>query len=271
MIIRKGARRRVEIPGEVLEALNGGVIATVNLVESLAVDQGVLLRAVAEEIGLVEKLDGDGRARMEALVSGIWDLSFTARMREIGEFLYSVIDGSERGGEILERLAGHGSDMVRSWVPFVNGFDDGLSLEARFARVRRFAADGHFGVREWAWIAVRPAMASELERGIGLLEESWVGDDDANVRRFAIEITRPRGVWCKHIGALKERPEMVLSLLERVRSDGSKYVRDSVGNWLNDAGKTQPEWVREVCARWEKESKTKETAYIVKRGLRNLF
>jgi len=270
LINRKGARRRMEIPGEVLAALHSGKIATVNLVESLALDQGILLRTVAEEIGLTARMEEDDQARIEALASGIWDISFIRRMREIADFLYSVVDGSAWGGEVMERLATHEADMVRSWVPFVDACDDGMDLEERLKRVRRFAADEHFGVREWAWMAIRPAVAAELERGIGLLEDSWVGDEDANIRRFATELTRPCGVWCRHIGALKERPAMAMGLLECVRSDESKYVRDSVGNWLNDAGKTQPGWVREVCARWEAESGTKETGSTVKRALRNL-
>ena len=46
------------------------------------------------------------------------------------------------------------------------------------------------------------------------------------------------------------------------------YVRYSVGNWLNDASKTQSGFVRKLCRRWE--SETKETKYIVKKALRTV-
>ena len=49
---------------------------------------------------------------------------------------------------------------------------------------------------------------------------------------------------------------------------GAKYARNSVGNWLNDASKTQSGFVRKLCRRWE--SETKETKYIVKKTLRTV-
>ena len=74
----------------------------------------------------------------------------------------------------------------------------------------------------------------------------------------------------KKIDELKEFPEKALSVLEPLKSDASKYVRDAIGNWLNDASKTQPKWVAKICNQWETESETKETKYIVKKGLRSI-
>ena len=55
-----------------------------------------------------------------------------------------------------------------------------------------------------------------------------------------------------------------------MKTDKAKYVQDSVGNWLNDASKTRPDFVVALCERWENESPAKETKYIVKKALRTL-
>jgi 3-methyladenine DNA glycosylase AlkC len=98
----------------------------------------------------------------------------------------------------------------------------------------------------------------------------WVRDEDANIRRFASELTRPRGVWCAQIEVLKAEPWRGLALLEPLRADASRYVQNSVANWLNDAARTQPDWVAETCARWSRESPGAATGYIVRRACRNL-
>lgn len=61
-----------------------------------------------------------------------------------------------------------------------------------------------------------------------------------------------------------------MPILEPLKSDNSKYVQDSVGNWLNDASKTQLVFVKELCKRWDMESDTKQTKYIIKKALRSI-
>ena len=70
--------------------------------------------------------------------------------------------------------------------------------------------------------------------------------------------------------SFKQNPELAISILEPLKSDKAKYVQNSVANWLNDASKTNPEFVIDICKRWKSESNSKETAYIVSRALRTL-
>ncbi|GIN84164.1 hypothetical protein J6TS2_05500 [Heyndrickxia sporothermodurans] len=77
-------------------------------------------------------------------------------------------------------------------------------------------------------------------------------------------------MWTKHIELLKNEPHKALPILNLLHSDSSKYVQDSVGNLLNDASKTQPEWVINQCEKWLKNSDTKETVRIIKKAKRTL-
>jgi 3-methyladenine DNA glycosylase AlkC len=216
-----------EVPAGLRGQLSRGEIESATLGEGLAVDFTTLLRT----LGVDAEIDpGLGITRRMTLAAGAL-LSF---------------DGA------LER---HPSDTVRGWAAFRAGLRPGWSLEQRLEAVRPLAQDPHFGVREWAWLGIRPAIAAEVERAIERLT-AWA-EGEPYLRRFASEATRPRGVWCPHIPLLKKNPALGLPVLDRCVGEASKYVRDSVGNWMNDAAKTRPDWVRETCARWNVEAVTR--------------
>lgn len=118
-------------------------------------------------------------------------------------------------------------------------------------------------------MALRPEIERNLDVAIAFLSK-WAESKDENIRRFTTESTRPRGVWCKHIEVLKENPELALPVLVKLKSDPSKYVQDSLGNWLNDAGKTRPDFVIELCEKWNKKSPTNETQKMVKKARRSI-
>ena len=235
-----------------LALLNGGSVASATLTEGLAVDFAQLLAAAVPDLGAV-RLE---RMRAQA-AAGI-----TKRMVLAAQLLLEA-DAD------LAVLQAHPSDTVRGWTCFVIAAQAGWTLAQQLAAMRPLADDGHFGVREWAWLALRPHLAEHLPDAIALLAP-WTADASERVRRFACEALRPRGVWCAHIAQLKEQPQMALPLLQPLRADPAIYVQDSVANWLNDAAKSQPDWVRSLCAQWLLESDNAATARICKRAQRSI-
>ena len=260
---RRGAARMALIPPLVLDALNQGLIETVNLNEFLAIDLSRLTACVAMQIGLEpddERL-GDTLAMLGAFKP-------MKRHLHVARALYDLTAARSDRDAVAHRLATHASDVARCWAAQWVMLS-GLTLPDKLHALRRFAADRHFGVREIAWMAVRDELVEALDAGV-LLLQPWVLDPDENIRRFASELTRPRGVWCAQIEALKAQPWRALSLLEPLRADPSRYVQNSVANWLNDASKSQAPWVSQLCQRWLDESNTPATRYIVGRALRTL-
>lgn len=260
---RKGARRRDEIPSAVLELLNQGLIPTANLVEWLAIDHNALLNHCLPALGMSGYLP-----KIEQALTEIKKPSTMTNYKAIGETIGMAGKSDGTLHQRITDLSNHTSDSVRGYACYTLTTSN-PNPKATLEAIRPFAADTHFGVREIAWLSTRPLLADDLNASIELLTV-WSSDQDENVRRYAAEVLRPNGVWCKHIGELKENPSQALPILEPLMADGSKYVRDSVANWLNDASKSQPEFVRTVCGNWSKRSQSKETAYIVKRALRTI-
>jgi hypothetical protein len=262
MTVRKGARTISQIPPEIREQLNNGSIESANLNEWLAINHKQLLEAVLTHWNRKDYLNDILTDIANLKKQTVTVVNETIGVRLLTQsYLYNDTT-------LFEKLATHPSDTVRCWATYFIGKSD-HSLEEKLERMRPFAADTHFGVREISWIALRADITENLEQAIRLLTP-WTVSENEYIRRFACESIRPRGVWCKHIETLKETPEPALVILEPLKSDNSKYVRDSVANWLNDASKTRPDFVVNLCKNWEKESQSKETIYIIKRALRSI-
>lgn len=265
----KGARSRADISPDWLAALQLGQVASRTLVEILAIDQTQLLAAVLPQLCVAlpgTVADALKTAGLLEQAAALNTQGIGARMRSMAALVL------QHGGQpCITNCGTHPSDTVRGWACFMiaqQSQHDGWSLQQLLAQLEPLAADTHFGVREWAWMAARPALAQDVVAGVAALLP-WARSVDANLRRFASEALRPRGVWCAHIAELKTTPHLALPLLELLKADNSEYVRLSVGNWLNDAAKTCPNWVQEICAQWQQENPCPETAYICRHALRS--
>ena len=180
-----------------------GTAEAATLAECLAVDFETLMRNAVPEIG-----EQAIAAMRHAARDGI-----TRRMALAARLIHAW-----RGLRGLEEMRSHPSDTVRGWACFLISASEELTLAQRLALIRPFADDAHFGVREWAWLALRPHIAADLETTI-LQLCSWTAEASERLRRFASEATRPRGVWCTHLTNLRQRPEQALPILEPLRAD----------------------------------------------------
>lgn len=250
-VMKSGVAREVVVADP--ELIDSGQAETRTLGEGLKVDFARLAASLdgmsASDVARIAEWKAVGVLRRMVLVADLLSARF--------------------GHDFGLRLATHRSDTIRGWAAYMLARDPAAGLAGALDALRPLADDPHFGVREWAWLAVRERIAADVEAAVGLLAP-WAREPSERLRRFASEATRPRGVWCAHIRALRERPEMGLPILEPLAADPSRYVQDSVSNWLNDAAKDRPEWVRDLCARWSGLSPCRETARIVKRATRSL-
>ncbi|PGB86706.1 DNA alkylation repair protein [Bacillus toyonensis] len=263
---RKGARKVNEIPKEVLQLLQQGKVESVNLTEWLAINHIELLKNVLPSIRLKNSL--------ESIVAELEKQNVETGMKVIritGTLLDEIILKENEGNkeDVLLKLSNHILDSVRCWAAFMNKKSNN-TLKDTLTYIRPFAADHHFGVREIAWMSIREDLSQNIEKSVELLVE-WAKSEDENIRRFSVESIRPRGVWSKHIEILKQEPEKALPILNLLKSDPSKYVQDSVGNWLNDTSKTKPDWVMNLCEEWEKDTDIKSTSRIIKKAKRTIL
>lgn len=243
-------------------------MASRTLVEFLSVDFHVLFATVvprAPKVAINELAAAGERIIKKKGAAPTPRVGIVQRM-ELGGVLLA-----RHGEKCVEALSKHPSDIVRGWCCYALTRGDAapLSMREQLSVIEPFADDAHSGVREWAWMAVRPAIAANVVPAIKQLKP-WTRSDSANIRRFATEATRPRGVWCSHIEELKTNPAAALPLLEPLRADPTKYVQDSVSNWLNDAAKHDEAWVRSITKRWLRESDDAATARICRRALRSV-
>lgn len=244
-----------DVDARTLKALNAGEVEAATLAEILSVDFAKLCRVVSPEAA---------RNLPRTLAGGEGGLGITKRMEMVA---HALLDA--HGHDAIDMCIAHPSDSVRGWACYAIGAADGLTLRKRLSLIKPLADDPNSGVREWAWIGLRPRIAASLDESLDLLLP-WTASKSPSIRRYASEITRPRGVWCAHLDTLKRNPAPGLPILQPLNADPTKYVQDSVANWLNDASKSNPEWVRTVCAAWLKQSPTRQTERICRRAMRTI-
>ncbi len=121
--------------------------------------------------------------------------------------------------------------------------------------------------------AIRPFIRTETQRSLDYLL-ACAEDDNAHIRRWASEGSRPRLPWGEKLHGLIDQPELTLPLLEKLKYDEELYVRKSVANHLNDIAKDHPDIVIKTLNRWSNEAPARHRQkidWIIYRSLRTLI
>ncbi len=99
--------------------------------------------------------------------------------------------------------------------------------------------------------------------------QSWANHPHHYVRRLASEGMRTRLPWAIGVKELKDNPQHILPILEKLILDESDWVRKSVSNSLNDLSKDYPEMVITFIKKWKNHSEKIDKA--LKHGSRTLL
>lgn len=120
--------------------------------------------------------------------------------------------------------------------------------------------------------AIRPFIVQD-EKLVMQRMNTWARHDNHHIRRLASEGCRPRLPWAMALPRFKKDPNLILPILEQLKSDESEYVRRSVANNLNDISKDHPDLVLKIATRWMQEEKTLSVnrKRLVKHALRTLL
>lgn len=119
-----------------------------------------------------------------------------------------------------------------------------------------------------AEFAIRPF----LERHFDLTHQQmlrWTQHENEHVRRLASEGIRPRLPWARQLPVLRQSPDPIWPILDKLKTDTSLYVRRSVANNLNDISKDHPQAVLAICYQWQQLG-NQDTDWLIRHGLRTL-
>ena len=206
---------------------------------------------------------------VDTTIDQTWDeLELKAREKRIGLILGKYLpDDYEKALGLIDKVVErHALDILVMGYPFLEfveayGLDEkNLHLSIRALRKYTPYWSSEFAIRAFI-IKYEVTMMKQMYQ--------WSKDEDEHIRRLSSEGCRPRLPWAKALTSFQQDPTPVLTILEQLKSDPSKYVRKSVANNLNDISKTHPQLVTKLAKDWY--GQNEHTDWIIKHGCRTLL
>ncbi len=192
------------------------------------------------------------------------EIELKLRISNLATALHKTLPGTyQEQVEILKKVAPKYNSTLMglvfsNFVELYCGDDWDYSLKA----LKYFTK---FSTAEYA---IRLFIRKNPEKLMQVLKD-WAGDKNVHVRRLASEGCRPRLPWARVIPWLKENPDAILAVLEKLKDDPELYVKKSVANNLNDISKDYPNLVLNFAKKWY--GSNENINWIIKHALRNML
>lgn len=215
--------------------------------------------------------DFNTAAFVAAVHNGVGPLELKDRVALISTAMNEHLPGS------YAQKAGH---MVQALGP-VNTLETGMFKEFYWVMpIAKFVEDyglNDFEVsmdaiaeltqRSTGEFAIRPYLLQHRDATLAVMEQ-WAQSPSSHLRRLASEGVRIRLPWAQKMHQFVDDPTPIITILEHLKDDPSKYVQTSVANNLNDLLKDNYPAGEAVIERWAANA-GKQRMWIIKHALRN--
>jgi len=121
--------------------------------------------------------------------------------------------------------------------------------------------------RNTSEFTIRPYIEKYPNRTMNQIAK-WTDHDNFHIRRLASEGIRPRLPWAKKLQGFIDDPQEVLTILESMKDEETRFVQKSIANCLNDILKDNPEIAKQIIETWAK-SATSQRRWTIRHAIRN--
>lgn len=212
--------------------------------------------------------DSDNNFNATAFKNDVTDnldeLSLNERLRNTSIVLHQYLPKDfEKAVGVLYRAApalkhGYTALVLPDFIARYGKNDFYLSMEA----LKDFTVLGS------SEFAIREFLKTDLDKTLKVMND-WAENKNHHVRRLASEGSRPRLPWSFKLEQIIKNPSLTNSILDKLKTDETPYVRKSVANHLNDISKDNTAYLLQLLKSWD--NTHPHTSWIIKHASRTLI
>lgn len=232
-----------------------------------------LAKLLADKIARIEE-SFNSEEFIKNVKTRVIDLELKDRIHVISEELYNQLPKNySKSLSILNQVLGPENDeetgMFKKyyWIMPIAKYVENHGLND-FNISMKFIEE--ITKRNTGEYTIRPFIEAYPIKTMAIMSE-WSTNKNKHIRRLASEGCRPRLPWAKKLNIFIKDPIPIISILNTLKDDKSKYVQKSIANCINDIFKDNKQIAVKIIEDWKQSKPTKECKWIIKHSLRNLL